>query len=155
MNARRYWLSLRTWAGLVPMACHWMPRVVWTENGQEQEVDIRPKKSKEHAYTRRADAVKAVLKWFAENATPGSILTVGSRSTLDPQEVLAGPARVMREANALWKKFEKYDGWNAPKDQWPEVQKISDAWEAALKAHWTRLHKKTKPKMMEVTDGNG
>ena len=154
MNARRYWLSLRTWAGLVPMASHWMPRIVWTENGEERDVDIRPKRSKEHAFTKRASAVTAVLKWFDENTSWGCILTVGSRSTLDPQEILAGPARVKREANALWKKFEKYDGWNAPRPQWPEVQKICDAWEAALKAHWSRLHKKTKSKMTEVADGD-
>lgn len=137
MKVDRYRLSLSTFGGVVPGAFHYFARIRYTENGKTIEVDLG--KDSTGRYARRSSAIRAARAWFDEHAPLGSFLTEGPYAVLDPQEIIAGPSSLRRQANALWREFEKLDGWGAPRSDHPRVQAICDSWDAVLKTYWREL----------------
>lgn len=60
----------------------------------------------------------------------GTVLVIeGSNAIVDPQECLRAPGNLKKRLNILWRDFETLNGWDAPKDMWPQLQAICDAWE--------------------------
>lgn len=134
----RYWLSVSSYRGIAPGATHWYGRVSYYAGGKIQEWSVGDNvRTYNTQFGSVATLRRAAVAWFKRNAvTGGSLLTVGSMATLDPQEMLAGPKRLLTECNALWRRFEKLNGWDAPKEKHDKVQQLCDAWELIIRNHW-------------------
>jgi hypothetical protein len=130
-NLRRYHLSLSSFAGIVFNASHWWCRIRWTDDeGHDQEADAERGRGGERTgrFDTKVAARAAGLRLIRKIADGYYVVTEGSSGVIDPQEVLSAPGNLKSRLNALWRKFEKLDGWEAPKEAWPEVQAICDNW---------------------------
>lgn len=131
----RYWLTVSSFAGVVFGATHSYGRIRFYPQGEEgktQEVDVGPGYA--YRYNTEASLRRAALRWFDKNAPDLSVMTLGDIGVVDPQQIIrAKPRDVLAAANDLWRKFEKLNGWGAPRDQHPRVQVLCDEWEALLK----------------------
>lgn len=133
----RYHLSLSSFAGIVFNASHWWCRIRWTtDDGREyQEADAEHGREDERTarFTTKAAARAAGLRLARKLAAGGYyIVTEGSYAVIDPQETLSAPGNLKQRLNVLWRQFEKLDGWEAPRDRWPEVQVICDNWSSLI-----------------------
>lgn len=132
----RFHLGLSTFGGLVPFASHWWCRLRWEdENGGRHEADAEHGRGDDR--TGRFNTEKAAraaglrLAKKLANDLPGStyyVVTEGTYGHIDPGECLAAPGNLRERLNKLWRAYEKMNGWEAPKDQWPKLQKICDRW---------------------------
>jgi hypothetical protein len=134
MKPIRYYLSIRTWEGIAPDAKHYYGRVDWRDGAGTRLEDDITTPSGRMGYLAEDTLRRAAMKWFKarDNKHPDDLFIVGSISTLDPREMLAGPAELKKKANVLWEQFEALNGWECRKDQEPDVKKVCDAWTALL-----------------------
>lgn len=130
----RYYLTLSTWAELVPFASHYYGRITYKEDGVRKEVDVG-EGGKSLRYANKKNLMRAAKRWFQKNTDAGSFMTLGSSSMLDPQKIIAGPEELTKTANRIWQDFEKLNGWDAPKDKWHEVQNLCNQWDQVLQNH--------------------
>lgn len=131
----RYHLSLTTFAGIVIGAKHWWCRLTWRDvAGKYQEADAEhgPDDDRRRSFDTRTSARRAGLKLAHQIADGYYLVTEGSSAVIDPQLTLYAPGNLKARLNKLYNSFEKLDGWEAPKDQWPEIQKICDSWESLI-----------------------
>lgn len=133
---RRYFLSLSTFAGVVFYAKHWHCRISW-ENEKGSYIEEDAERGAEDERTGRFNSKPAARRAglaLAKQLSNGApyIVLEGNHAYIDPQEMLVGPEEIKGQLNVLWKAYDKLKGWDAPKSQWPEVQKICDQWTKLL-----------------------
>lgn len=129
----RYHLTLSTWEGIAPGASHWYCTVVRYDQRHEADLrEIRVERGRGDARTlrfdTRAQAVAAGLRKVRQIAEGYYLVIDGRSSCLDPQRCLRAPGNLRGRLNRLWRRFEALDGWEAPKERWPEVDKIARSW---------------------------
>jgi hypothetical protein len=131
---QRYYLTVSTFEGIVPGARHYYGRIRWTEGlSDRKEHDVGSEGTYGSIrYLKKDYLLKAARRWFRKVAVKGAIMTIGSDSVIDPQQVVEAEASFKRQANYIWRQFEKLQGWDAPKEKWPEVQKLCDEWSALV-----------------------
>lgn len=133
----RVHLSLSTFSGIVPCASHFWCRLKWkNEKGEYCEADAEHGRGDDR--TARFDTEKAaraaglrLVRKLSEKNWPDMqycVVTEGTYGHLDPGRCLSAPGNLKERLNKLWRQYEDMDGWNAPKDQWPKLQKICDRW---------------------------
>lgn len=130
-NLRRYHLSLSSFAGIVFSASHWWCRVRWTDDsGRDHEADAECGRGDQRTgrFATKAAARSAGLRLIRRIADGYYVVTEGSDAVIDPQPVLSAPGNLKQRLNTLCRKFEKLDGWEAPKSTWPAVQAVCDTW---------------------------
>jgi hypothetical protein len=132
----RYHLTLSSFAGVVPLASHWWCRLRWVNDaGENQEADAEHGRGDERTgrFDTQAAARTAGLRLARKLADGGYyIVTEGSWAVIDPQPTLSAPGNLKERLNALHRRFEKLDGWEAPKEKWPAVQIVCDNWTALI-----------------------
>lgn len=147
---RRYYLSLSTFGGIVPWASHWWCRIYWEDDaGKDHEANAEHGRgvSRTGSFDTIAAARSAglrLIRKLADKDWPDAtyrIVTRGNPAVIDPQETLSAPGNLKPRLNKLWREFEKLNGWEAPKEKWPEVQKVCDNWSALLGERWEKPSK--------------
>lgn len=81
----------------------------------------------------KAELRKAAIKTFKEKYSEGYILLEGSRGTLDPRTILAGPEDFMKRGNDIVAKCEAIGWWDGGKNE--EMENLSDDWKQLLKEY--------------------
>lgn len=139
---QRYNLSLSSFAGLVATASHWWCRVHWTtEDGEDHEADAQCmdqeyKGERTGRFNTKARARAAGIRLahrLAERDGHTYHVIVEGHAHMDPMPCLSAPGNLRKRLNDLWRRYEKLDGWEAPRDRWPEVQEVCDRWDALIK----------------------
>jgi hypothetical protein len=142
---RRYYLTLSTFAGIVPGAYHICGRI--RGPGITGGIDLECRATDEWGgktirFPTEALCIRAARTWFKRNAPKGNyadpkaIMTIGSHCDLDPQRVLCGPGELKRKANALWRQFEAGGGWDHKRND-DKTQVICDAWDKLVPRDYT------------------
>lgn len=130
-NLHRYRLSLSSFSGIVAGASHWWCRIRWVDAaGDDHEADAEHGRGSERSsrFDTKAAARAAGLRLVRRIADGYYVVTEGSDAVIDPQRALSAPGNLKERLNALWRKFEAMNGWDAPRNSWPDVQKVCDSW---------------------------
>ncbi len=136
VNLRRYHLTLSSFAGIVFGASHWWCRIRWTdESGEDQEADAEHGRGDER--TNRFDtkvAARSAGLRLVRKLAAGTyyVVTEGSNAIIDPLPTLSAPGNLKQRLNTLFRKFEKLNGWEAPRSTWPDVQAVCDSWSSLI-----------------------
>jgi hypothetical protein len=132
MKLRRYYLTISTYAGIVPGAFHVCGRIR-TAGRHEIDLECRdPEGGKTIRFRKKDTLLAAARRWFKQNAERSAVMTIGSHCVLDPQQILCGRESIKAAANKLWRQFESYNGWSCTKEEEPAVKLICDAWDKII-----------------------
>lgn len=134
--AKVYYLSISSYAGIVPGACHFHGRIRSNEMEHAHDLETtelyRGKKILTGRFNSQRTLIDAAKRWLKENAAHNAILILGSHANCDPQRVLVGSRTLRKAANAIWRTYEKLGGWD-DKSHYKEVQALCCAWELLFK----------------------
>ena len=152
---RSAYLKITTWAdSAVVYATHYYGKLVFGE----EEVEVLYKLSKAEAkkltegeqyrmipseikyrtgeksgrFMDRGKLLSCAIKLFMQDKRGYDTLLVGDSAICDPLEMIAGPKKVMEEANVLYQEFEALDGWACEKEDESKVQSICDEWDVVV-----------------------
>lgn len=136
-------MSLSTWAGISPGARHYYCRLVWYSEHQRNEINAECGRGDRRTMrfddekSARAAGLRLARKLGGDGEGHGYYLvTLGSCSVLDPQEVLSAPGNLRARLNKLWRRYEKLygTGSDARAEDWPALDEITDEWNRIVKA---------------------
>ncbi len=134
-----------SFAGVVGWATHWVVEIEWetavpcpscTTHGPDDrgkppwvlepwrgQVELYPRNklaSYDRRFTSKEQAIEDAIAWFELHKIGDDVLlaTTGFAGTINPSQVLAGPAHIVKEGNRIWKKYEKiYEKTNSPSEK--------------------------------------
>jgi hypothetical protein len=138
-RVRRYFLTLSTFAGLVPWASHWWCRLRWVDEADERHEADAERKDGDYEtgqFPTKKAARAAGLRLAKKLSKDVSfyLVTEGDWAECSPQPCLTAPGNLKARLNKLWRSFDKLDGYACPRPVLPAVTAIDNAWNALMTA---------------------
>jgi hypothetical protein len=128
----RYYLTISSYAGLVPGAKHYYGRIRWRDKlpkAKEPRCETLEENLGWGGFKSKKSLIKAALQWFKKNAGPEDVLVLGGMADICAFPVLAGPKELIARAHETvlaWEKAYPPDGSDAR--DWPAADKAADDW---------------------------
>lgn len=139
MNARLYYLTVVSWAGIAPGATHLYGVLRWREQGELHEDALVDDDGNRKGFSTEEALETAAIAWWEKNGKCPSVLVRGLHYVDEPQEVLAGCTadgnNVTQKARDLYAKAVAANFWDGGKDA--EMKRICAAWEALFEGGGT------------------